>query len=72
MYIPVSYVLHKYYNIEKNINLSVGLCGCGSWSLTIKELQSLRRSEERVLNSMKRPRKQEEGNEGGKNYVTKL
>lgn len=65
-------MLHKYYNIEKGINLPVGWCGCGSWSLTIKELQSLRRSKKSVLNSMKMPRKEEEGNEGGENYATKL
>ena len=54
-------MLHKYYNKEKSINLPVVLCGYGSWSLTMKELQSLKRSEKRVLNSMKMPRKQEEG-----------
>ena len=54
------------------MNLTVGLCGRGSWSLAVKELQSFRRSEQRVLNSTSMPRKQEEGNEGGEIYVTKL
>jgi hypothetical protein len=55
----------------KNINLPVGLYGCVSLSLAVKEEQSLTVPQKRMLNRIHVRKKQVEVNEDTENDVTK-
>ena len=61
VYILSSSLLSKNVKIEiyRTIILPVVLCGCGSWSLTLREECRLRVSENRVLRRIFGPKRDE-------------
>jgi hypothetical protein len=58
--LPVSYKKLK-IKIYKTVILSVVLYGCETWSLTLREEQRLRISENRVLRRIFGPKREEDG-----------
>jgi hypothetical protein len=56
--------------IYRTIILPVVLCGCETWSLTLREERRLRMFENRVLRRVFGP-KEDEGQGNGKRYIMK-
>jgi hypothetical protein len=59
--LPVSYKINLKIKIYKTVILTVLLYGCEPWSLTLKEEQRLRVSENRVLRRIFGPKREEDG-----------